>query len=542
MVVPAVSFSVGFLSLMMGVLNLGWLLDFVSLPILTGFMLGAGLLIAQAQVPILLGETSVGLTFIEQGKGILTQLGTAQPLTILIGVSSILILVILQVVGTRFGRRHFFISTFTSCRYAIVLIAFTGLSYGLNRDRLVPLWAVTGEIPTGLRAPQQPSNWLLVGLVAMKSLPVFFATAIEHLAVAKAFGRQHRYTIDPSTELTYLGVTNIVNGFFGGMPVGGTLSRTAVNSASNVTSPLSGVFTSAVVLLGIFTLKGAFFWIPQATIAAVIIVATVQVFPSFSVMKFHWKGSFIDFVSCQLVPQIALTASLLMGVGLALFFITVYTLVRARFCKSEIADQTDINVRFATEETKRAVVVQGGMCVIKLKNDVFFLNAFRIKKIIIDGLALLYARQPQFPKTRLWCHKKESTLSDDTYPINRANTLKVLILDFQAVSFIDTTTISMLTDLKSDIESFGEEGFNVELRFVGLCAMVQERFERCGWKLMDGGAPGGGDGLEGDRRFEDVRCAVEFPIMGKGEGWESGFDGLDKEKGGSGVEVRYLGF
>jgi MFS superfamily sulfate permease-like transporter len=228
-----------------------------------------------------------------------------------------------------------------------------------------------------------------------------------------------------------------------------------------------------------------------------------------------------------------------MGVGMAVFFITVYTLVRARFSKAEFVDHSTLNIRFATEETRRGIVVQGGMCIVRLKNDVFFLNAFRVKKSIIDGLAQSYTSQPQAVVERLWCQKKQSPISDDTYPINRTTILKVLILDFRAVSFIDTTTISMLTDLKSEIASFGE-GFDVEMRFVGLCPKVQERFERCGWKLVDGGAPGGGDGLEGDRVFEEVRCAIEFPVMGRGGELNFGFDKEVGEKGKMGV--RYIGF
>ncbi|EHK96659.1 hypothetical protein M7I_7639 [Glarea lozoyensis 74030] len=228
-----------------------------------------------------------------------------------------------------------------------------------------------------------------------------------------------------------------------------------------------------------------------------------------------------------------------MGVGLAVFFITVYTLVRARFSKAEFIDQTSLNIKFATEEIRRGVVVQGGMCIVHLKNDVFFLNAFRVKQSIIDGLAQSYTRQPRTQNDRLWCHKREYDVSDDTYPINRSTTLKVLILDFRAVSFIDTSTITMLTDLTSEMETF-TDGFDVELRFVGFSLKVQERFERCGWKLVDGGAPGGGDGLEGDRVFEEVRCAIEFPVMGRGV--ELDFE-FEKGKGeGEEVMVRYIGF
>ena len=547
LVLPGVTFSVGFLALLMGVFNFGWILDFMSLPIVIGFMLADGIITAQAQAPILLGLSNVRVDFLGQGQDILRNLNLAQPLSITIGVSTIIFLIILQLLGKRFGNRHIAIEMFTSCRYALAIIAFTGLSYALNQNKSTPLWAITNSIPEDLQIPKQLASLQLAAVVGLKSVPVFFAAAIEHLAVAKALGRQNGYEINPSTELTYLGVTNIANGFFGGMPVGGTLSRTAVNSGSNVKSPLSGLFTTATVLLGIFSLRNAFFYIPQPTIAAVTIVATVQVLPPMSSMAAHWKGSFIDFMSSLMITQLGLVASLNTGVGMAVFFVTVYTLIRTRWGGAEFVDQRGLDIKFGKEEVRRGIVVQAGICVVRFKDNVFFLNASRVRRVILKGLERFYERVPGWQKTRLWCEKKEGGKEDDTHPLSRTTSLRVLVLDFCSVSFVDTTTMSMLTDLKKYLKSFAYEGSDVEMRFVGLCKEVKERFERCGWKLIDGGAPGGGDGMEGDRFFEDLRSSIEFPLMGRGAGdvrgnteWDFGFD--EDSKNGTGARVRFIGF
>lgn len=96
---------------------------------------------------------------------------------------------------------------------------------------------------------------------------------IEHIAISKSFGRVNNYTISPSQELIAIGVANIVGPFFGAFPATGSFSRTAIKSKAGVRTPLAGVITAAVVLLALYALTTVFFWIPNAALAAVIIVS-----------------------------------------------------------------------------------------------------------------------------------------------------------------------------------------------------------------------------------------------------------------------------
>ena len=96
---------------------------------------------------------------------------------------------------------------------------------------------------------------------------------IEHIAIAKSFGRVNNYTIDPSQEMVAIGVTNLLGPFLGAYPATGSFSRTAIKSKAGVRTPFAGVITAIVVLLAIYALPAVFYYIPNSSLAAVIIHA-----------------------------------------------------------------------------------------------------------------------------------------------------------------------------------------------------------------------------------------------------------------------------
>src|SRR5579862_3050918 len=93
---------------------------------------------------------------------------------------------------------------------------------------------------------------------------------IEHIAIAKSFGRVNNYTINPSQELIAIGFTNVLGPFLGAYPATGSFSRTAIKSKAGVRTPFAGVITAILVLLAIYALPRVFFFIPNAGLSAVI--------------------------------------------------------------------------------------------------------------------------------------------------------------------------------------------------------------------------------------------------------------------------------
>lgn len=119
---------------------------------------------------------------------------------------------------------------------------------------------------------------------------------IEHISISKSFGRVNNYVIDPSQELVAIGVSNLLGPFLGAYPATGSFSRTAIKAKSGVRTPFAGVITAIVVLLAIYALTAVFWYIPQASLAAVIIHAVLDVVSPPNVVYQFWRISPLEVI------------------------------------------------------------------------------------------------------------------------------------------------------------------------------------------------------------------------------------------------------
>lgn len=208
---------VGVFTMALGLLKLGFLLDFVSAPVLTGWISAVALVILMGQIDSLIGMDVPSGTA-EIIRGILGNLHEIQPKTLGIGFGSIFVLLVLEHVGKRWGKKAMWIKILATSRAVVVLVIFTLISYLVNKDRDEESyhWSVTEVDTHGLWTPRVPKNGLLQKVIGRSFAPLI-AMAVEHLGVGKAFGLRNGYTIDKSQELFFLGVENLVNSFFGAM-------------------------------------------------------------------------------------------------------------------------------------------------------------------------------------------------------------------------------------------------------------------------------------------------------------------------------------
>lgn len=269
-IASAVALMVGVYALILGLFGLGFLLYYVSLPVLVGFISATACVIGFGQVGSLVGLSHTPTGVFNVIGYVLKHLPKWDGPTCGVGFGSIAVLAALEQVGKRWGKKHFAIKLLANSRAVIVLVIFTIISYFVNRDRHHLVFAVSKVSTHGILPPKVPAAEL-VKKVAPRAFAPLLACSLEHLAVGKAFGRRNGYTIDQSQEFNYLGITNIVNSFFSVVPVGGAMSRTAVNSECNVKSPLNGAFTSGFILLTLYVLSPALYWIPKATLAAIVV-------------------------------------------------------------------------------------------------------------------------------------------------------------------------------------------------------------------------------------------------------------------------------
>lgn len=498
----AIAMMVGIYSLLLGLFQMGFVLDYISLPVLTGFLSAASLTILSGQIPTLVGLKNAPTGPIPIIKDALSRVTQWNGPTCGIGFGCIAALYVLEFVGKRWSKTNAVIKILSSSRAVIVLFIFTTISFILNKDRPdSPYFEISKVAAKGIIPPKMPSLGLMQK-VAMRAIAPLVTSNLEHLALGKAFARRSGYLIDTSQELFFLGIANAVNSLFGAVTVGGAMSRTAVNSECGVRSPLGGIFTSAFILLTLYKLAGVLFWIPKATLAAIIIMAVVHIFGPASLFWRYWRISFADFCACLVCFWVTLLVETEAGILSAVVFSIGYTMLRAAFSRVDIFScnenknwvLAEPNFSSSNSSSQRDdLLIPSDTILVQFSDAIFFPNAMRTKATIIENVQVLFEPSgsantaPGEVEDRSWsvagqkkieAIRRRKQISVTDVPLN------ILVLDFGRVPFLDATGIQALRDLREELRKFA--GPRLEIRFYGLSASLRKRFDRAEWVLVDG--------------------------------------------------------
>lgn len=494
----------GVYGMIFGFLKLGFLLELVSTPIMTGFISAVAITIILNQMGSLLG-TSIpsSAKAYDQIRLVFELLPEASGLTCAIGFSGIFFLTVLDHAGKRWSAKSKVIWLLSITRAFLALLVFTSISYAVNHGFASDddyLFAVVKVKSQGQEAPAIPSGDLL-SKVATPALTVFIGAAIEHTAIARAFGIKNNYAPDQSQELCYFGVINFFNSFFHSMGVGGAMSRTSVNSSCKVKSPLSGVFTTAVILVCIYFLVGTLYWIPKATLAAIIICAVWPlIYPPSAFYRF-WKTSLADFITSMLAFWLSLFYSTEFGIFIPIAFNLIYNFARQTFT-SVTASQAPAPTQLASElDAQRglpysaAALVADDMLrdvhIFRFEESLFFPNSYRLTQRVLDSVQTHHA--PVYsgahgPETeRNWSVTAEKRLNRlrraaGTDP-STLPPIGLVVLDMGRVNHLDTTAVTHLRNLVAEVKRYGGSG--VVFRFVDVSPYVAQRLQRAGWSVLD---------------------------------------------------------
>ncbi|KND91008.1 putative sulfate permease [Tolypocladium ophioglossoides CBS 100239] len=503
----AMAFLVGVLALAVGLLKLGFLLDFVSGPVLTGWISAVALVIGLGQVGSLVGlKTGTGTAQII--RDVLGHLGSIKPLTLAIGFTGIVVLYAFEEIGKKWGKRSRWLKFMCTGRAVVVLALHTLISYLVNKGYKNSddyKWDVTEVDTHGLLAPRAHDTKLLSKVFARCFAP-FIAMSVEHLGVGKAFGLRNGYSIDKSQELFYLGVENIVNSFFGALTTGGAMSRTAVNSDCGVRSPLNFIFTAGWMILTLYELAPALYWIPKATLSAIVIMAVIHLISSPRLFYRYWRMSFIDFVASMLGFWVTLFTSTEIGLAAAVGFNIVYTLLRLAFprwiglshAETENNHWSMPKYRLASSD----IDVPAEAYLVRFTDDIFFPNAERIKAAIIESIKVHFepisdAAIDVTSRERLWNSSTNNRIGrirqrKGIIPIHGdVSPLRYVVFDFGMVAFIDVTGVLSLLELKMELRRY--VGKDLQFRFVNMVGPVRERFDRSEWQFANAGEPRTGE-------------------------------------------------
>jgi sulfate permease, SulP family len=259
--VPLLTFLVGAMQGLMGVLRTGFLVNFLSRAVISGFTSGAALIILASQIPQILGLSFQSRhSVLHLVAEACRRIGEAHPLSVAIGMAGVLLLVILRKIGPRFPA-------------ALFVVAGATMTVALFRLDQAGV-AVVGPVPAGLPRLSFPSvevAWAVELLPA--ALTVLFVGFLESVSVARWVAAREKYKINADQELRALGMANLAAAFLSAAPVTGGFSRTAVNYEAGARTGLASLITALLVAATLLFFTPLFHHLPKAVLAALIMVA-----------------------------------------------------------------------------------------------------------------------------------------------------------------------------------------------------------------------------------------------------------------------------
>ncbi|CAK1547249.1 unnamed protein product [Leptosia nina] len=316
----------GIVTLIAGVCQLGFLVEFVSTPVVSGFTSAAAITIASSQIKGLLGLSFDAETFISTWRGVFHNITNTRLQDTLLGLSSCIVLMGMKALKDirlkepkdEKSRRNTTILQRTLWFAGTHPFILTGhITPGLPYPRLPPFHSTIGNTTVSAVGmfSKLGSGLLVVPLVGV----------ISNVAIAKAFSKGK--TLDATQEIVALGICNIIGAFFSSFPVNGSFTRSAVSDASGVRTPAAGFYTGVIVLLTLGLLTPYFYFIPRAALSAVIMCAVLHMV-DLEIIKKLWKTNRLDliplvgtFISCLLLGiEVGLGCGVAIDVLLLLYY------------------------------------------------------------------------------------------------------------------------------------------------------------------------------------------------------------------------------
>ncbi len=428
------AFMVGIFQLSLGLLRLGVLVDFLSHPVVVGFTNAAALIIASSQFSKIFGiATRKGEHHYETVWNLIQDIPQTHMTTLIMGVFSIFLLVYIKKVAPKLPN------------VLITVVICTLLSYFLGFE--AKGGSVIGKIPEGLPGFKIPDvEFSQMMHLIVSATVIGLLGFVEAISVAKAIASETRQRLSANQELVGQGSANIFASLFQAYPVSGSFSRSAVNFSAEARTGFSSVVTGLLVAITLLFLTPLLYHLPQATLAAVIMVAVfnlIKIEPIVHAWKVHRHDGFVAVAVFMTTLFFAphLEKGIMTGVLLSLGLF-LYRTMTPRFV--EVGRHEDGSLRSAelfnlkTSET---------VSVFRYDGDLYFANAGYLEGKVLNSIA----QKPD---------------------------LKVLILDFESVDLIDSTGEETLARIAERLEAAG-----IELYIARSKRTMRDAFTRSG--LMD---------------------------------------------------------
>lgn len=382
------AFLSGLLLLSMGLLRLGFLANFLSHPVISGFISASGILIAASQLKTLMGVSAEGHNFLDLSLSLMSQLGQVHVLTLAIGAATVAFLFwvrsglkpLLQRLGMKPRAADVVAKTGPVAAIAVTTLLTWALDWQVQGVKIV------GAVPQGL-PPFTLPLWDL-GLWQALLVPALLISVVgfvESVSVGQTLAAKRRQRIEPDQELVALGASNLGASFTGGFPVTGGFARSVVNFDAGAQTPAAGVFTAAGITLASLFLTPALYYLPQATLAATIVVAVLSLV-DFSILRKTWRYAKSDFLAVLATLVATLTvgveAGLVVGVALSLA-LYLYRTSRPHMAEVGLVAGTE---HFRNVQ-RHTVVVSPRVLSLRVDESLYFANSRALEDRINNAVA-----------------------------------------------------------------------------------------------------------------------------------------------------------
>ncbi len=455
MLAATLSLFSGILVLVFGALRLRFLSQLLSRPVISGFISGSAVLIVLSQVKFLVGVSPQGSSSWQVLISLFENFPQTNQVTLAIGATSLVLLFAAKrwLAGAliRVGvpkRRADFAVRLTPLAVLIVATSVV-IALELDVNRGV---AVVGEVKEGLASftffvPDPQMLELLMGPALILAL----IGMVQNITMAQALAIRCREKVDTNRELVGLGAANITAAFYGGMPVGGGLSRSAVNTAAGAQSPLASIVSAlsmlAIVALGTHWLAK----LPLAVLAASIVVAAISMV-DVQALKQAWAYDRADALALLGTALGVLVLGIQQGIAVGIGLSLAALLLRASTPHIAVIGRIHGTEHFRNVE-RHGVETLPGVLFLRIDESLFFGNLSAVEA----RLTLELEKSP------------------DTHD---------LVLIMSAVNRIDTTAMEVLTNLNRELAEHG-----VRLHLAEVKGPVQDRLERSPlWPALSGSA------------------------------------------------------
>lgn len=426
---------VGVIQFLLGLFRLGFLVNFLSHPVISGFTSAAALVIGLSQLKHLLGiEIPRSHHINEILIDAFNNFSSVNWISFVIGVVGIGIIILVKKIGKSLPGQLFAVI------FGIVAVAIFGLDSGINSVKIVK------DIPSTLPSFSIPDiSTETIQLLFPMGLTIALVSFMESIAVAKAIQSKHRnYKVEPNQELISLGLANVFGSFFQSYPVTGGFSRTAVNDQAGAKTTIASVISAVLIILTLLFLTPLFYNLPKAILASVIMVAVFGLIDYKEAIHL-WKSDRTDFMLLLVTFFSTLIFGIEQGIGIGVILSLVMVIFKTTKPHVAVLEKVPGTHFYRNIERFDSLVPNERMLIFRFDAHIYFANTNYFKETLEE----------------LVLGKKEK--------------LEVIILDGESINSIDSSGIHMLHEVISTYRNM-----NIEIVLSGIKGPVRDTLEKSG--------------------------------------------------------------